>query len=233
VSDIRNFSAFAAHRSPDETAAMLHAFTCIAVDVVEQHGGVVENVFGDSVLAVWNAYSECKDHPQQALAAAQELVRATRQLLASNQPISETSPVQPLALGIGLESGTAIVGSFGPSRRRAHAALGEPVSVANRIQQLTADLSLPILVGPSLAVQLGSDVLEPQGEYLLEGLSKHYGLFAPAGWAELVSTDPNWAASVAADPERQSDGAAEWSGWAEGPAQDASRPGSSNAPRFA
>lgn len=239
VADIRNFSAFAAHRSPDETAVLLHAFTCIAVDVVEQHGGVVENVVGDSVLAVWNAYSECKDHPQQAMAAAQELVRATRQLLASNQPISEASPVQPLALGIGLESGLAIVGSFGPSRRRAHAALGEPVSVANRIQQLTADLSLPILAGPQLASALPPSGLEPQGEYLLEGLSKHYGLFAPAGWSELISTDPQWAASVLADPDRPSEGHAEWSGWADGQAHatgaapDAKRPGSSTAPRFA
>ena len=151
VADIRNFSAFAAHRPAEEVAAVLHAFCCIAVDVVEQHGGVVENVVGDSVLAVWNAYSECSIHPDQAAKAAKELLSATRQLLASSQPTLENSPVQPLALGVGLETGSAIVGSFGPARRRAHAALGEPVSVASRIQQMTLDLSVPILVGPEMA----------------------------------------------------------------------------------
>ena len=235
VADIRNFSAFAAHRPPAETAALLHAFCCIAVDVVEQHDGVVENVAGDSILAVWNAYSDCQDHPQQAMAAAQEFVHATRALLASNQPILETSPVQPLALGIGLESGPAIVGTFGPSRRRVHAALGEPVSVASRIQKMTADLSMPILVGPQLAASLPATGLQAQGEYLLEGLSRHYALFAPAAWPELVSTDANWAVSVAAESERRPEAGTIWSGWADGRSNASSsgseRPVLATAPR--
>lgn len=232
VADIRNFSAFAAHRPPAETAALLHSFCCIAVDVVEQHGGVVENVVGDSVLAVWNADPYCEDHPARALAAARELVRSTRSLFASSTPITEHGPVQPLALGVGLESGTAIVGSFGPERRRAHAALGEPVSVANRIQQMTADLSMPILLGPQMAALLPGQGLEPQGEYLLEGLSRHYPLYAPAGWAELVSVDPKWAESVVAAPDRAVDNV-EWTRWSNltktGPsaagASPAARPG--------
>jgi len=204
--DIRNFSAFAAHRSPEESAALLHAFCCIAVDVVEQHGGVVENVIGDSVVAVWNAYPNGSIHAQASLAAAQELMRATRSLLASGGPVSECSVVQPLALGIGLETGTAIVGSFGPARRRAHATLGEAVSVASRIQAMTADLSIPILLGPQLAARLGAAAVEPLGDYLLEGLSKHYSLFAPQAWAELVPEDPQWLeTAIAGDSHADAD----------------------------
>ncbi len=210
VADIRNFSSFAAHKPAEETAAMLHAFCCIAVDVVEQHGGVVENVVGDSVLAVWNAYSDCADHPRQALLAAQELLRATRTLLAPSQPPHEDSPVQPLALGVGLESGVAVVGSFGPARRRAHAALGEPVSVAARLQQMTLDLSMPILIGPQLAMQLPQGSTEPLGEYLLEGLSRQYALHAPTAWAELVPTEPLWAATAS---ERGGNDNFKWSAW--------------------
>lgn len=211
VADIRNFSSFAAHRPADETAVLLHAFCCIAVEVVERHGGVVENVVGDSILAVWNASSERTDHPMQALSAAKELLRATRQLLQSNQPVPEGSPVQPLALGVGLETGSAIVGSFGPARRRAHAALGEPVSVASRIQKMTTDLSMPILVGPRMAASLPADNTESLGEYLLEGLGQHYRLFAPTAWGELVPVDPHWA-SAATGGERSGDSSG-WSGW--------------------
>lgn len=213
VADIRNFSSFAAHKPAEETAAMLHAFCCIAVDVVEQHGGVVENVVGDSVLAVWNAYSDCPDHPKQALLAAQELLRATRTLLTPSQPPHEDSPVQPLALGVGLESGVAVVGSFGPARRRAHAALGEPVSVAARLQQMTLDLSMPILIGPQLASQLPQGSTEPLGEYLLEGLSRQYALHAPTAWAELVPAEPLWAsAATAAEGGGES---SKWAGWSD------------------
>lgn len=220
VADIRNFSSFAAHKPAEETAAMLHAFCCIAVDVVEQHGGVVENVVGDSVLAVWNAYSDCADHPKQALAAAQELLRATRTLLAPSQPPHEDSPVQPLALGVGLESGIAVVGSFGPARRRAHAALGEPVSVAARLQQMTLDLSMPILMGPQLAKQLPEGSTEALGEYLLEGLARQYALHVPTAWAELVPTEPLWAATASARDVTDSQ---RWSGWADSGAPASSR----------
>lgn len=211
VADIRNFSAFAAHRPPQESVALLHAFSTIAVDVVERHGGVVERVAGDSIVAVWNAVSACEAHPDQALAAARELVAATRSLLASNRLDSDGGPVQPLALGVGLESGTAIVGSFGPARRRAHAALGEPVSVASRIQQMTADLSVPILIGPRQAARLRPDSTESLGEYLLEGLGRHYQLFVPVAWAELVPVDPGWATAASAT-ERQTE-AASWTRW--------------------
>lgn len=197
VADIRNFSAFAAHRPPDETTALLHAFCCIAVDVVETHGGVVENVVGDSVMAVWNAYSDCPDHAAQALAAAQELVRATRGLLEPKRPVHDADLVPPLALGVGIESGDAIVGSFGPQRRRAHAALGEPVSVAVRLQKMTQELSFPILLGPQLAKLLPADRTELVGEYLLEGLTRHYGVHAPVGWAGLVDADAVWHSAAA------------------------------------
>ncbi len=219
VADIRNFSAFATHADPAEVAALLHAFCCEAVDVVERHGGMVENVSGDSILAVWTAQGDRRDHSAAALAAAKELTRTTRSLLAARVPVTEHSLIQPLALGIGLETGIAIVGSFGPTRRRAHAALGEPVTVANRIQQMTSDLSMPIVLGPQLAARLTPEGVEPLGEYLLEGLGKHYTLYAPVGWADLVSVDSEWASSAVGTGERQTE-TAEWSRWGE-----ATRPG--------
>lgn len=215
VADIRNFSAFAAHRPPEATVALLHAFSTITVDVIERHGGVVERVAGDSILAVWNAVSPCETHAEQAMDAARELLPALRSLLTSNRLETDAGPVQPLALGIGIESGVAIVGSFGPARRRAHAALGEPVSVAARIQQMTADLSVPIVVGPRLASRLQPGATESLGEYLLEGLGRHYQLFVPTSWAELVPVDPGWASAASAS-DRQAEGqgdGVDWNRW--------------------
>jgi hypothetical protein len=97
-------------------------------------------------------------------------------------------PVQPLALGVGLESGTAVVGSFGPARRRAHVALGEPVSVASRLQQMTQDLSMPVLIGQQLAQALPADVERmPWATTCSKGWVKQYTLFAPADWVDLDS----------------------------------------------
>ncbi|MCU0920416.1 MAG: adenylate/guanylate cyclase domain-containing protein [Burkholderiaceae bacterium] len=192
VADIRNFSAFAQHRPPEETAALLHAFYCVAVDIVEQHGGVVEQIAGDSVLAVWNAYADCHEHPQRALQAAKALLRETRSLLARRPDPAHGQLVQALALGIGLECGLAVVGSFGPARRRSHAALGEPVSVASRLQKMTQDLSMPLLIGPQMAPQLPQQSTESLGDFLLEGLSRPYRLYGAADFADLGSPEDPW-----------------------------------------
>lgn len=205
AADIRNFSAFAAHRPPEETAALLHAFYCLAVEVVEQHHGVVENVVGDSVMAVWNAYDDCQDHPRQALQAGKELLRATRGLLTRPIDAQEPPQVQPLALGVGIETGSAVVGSFGPARRRAHAALGEAVSVASRLQQMTQDLSMPLLIGPALAATLSPGEAEGLGDYLLEGMARQYAVFVPADWADLIPGDQLWTDTASGRPQSLGD----------------------------
>ncbi len=195
---VRNFAALAAEAPVQELAALLHAYACLAVDVVERHGGVVEHVVGDALIAVWNGAGACPDHGRRAADAARDLVRTTRVLFASRRPVAERSRVQPLAVGVGLESGSVLVATYGPARRRAHAALGEAVNLAQRLQQLTADLSLPILVGPRLAGQLPPAAVEPVGVYLLEEIGRDVSVSVLAGWAELVEIDPAWAASATA-----------------------------------
>lgn len=218
VADIRNFSAFATNASPTEVAALLHAFCCDAVEIVEKHGGMVDNINGGSILAVWLARDDGSAHAVAALQAARELISSTRGLLSARVKVRENSLIQPLALGIGLESGEAIVGSFGPARRRAHAALGEPVSVANRLQQMTSDLSMPIVLGPQLASLLPEPEVEPLGEYLLEGgTGRHSELFAPAGWEELISVDSEWAHSVSGRLDSGFEGS-DWKRWSKAPA---------------
>ena len=51
--DIRNFSAYNETRPPDETAAVLHTFISRATEIVERHGGLIQAVQGDAILAVW------------------------------------------------------------------------------------------------------------------------------------------------------------------------------------
>lgn len=165
--DLRNFSVWSEARPAQEVAAILDEFLRIANEVVESHGGLVEVIEGDAVLAVWNGSSPCPDHPARALAAA----RALYDRLVPRLPSPGDDPIlPPLALGIGLESGLALIGSLGPARRRQHSVLGLPVTRAVRLQAMTADLAWPILVGPELARRHPDPGLIDQGEFLLEGL---------------------------------------------------------------
>ncbi len=210
VCSIRNFSAMASVAVPNELAAFLHAYVCLVVDAIKRHHGMVEQIAGDVVTAIWS--DSTSDTSRHAAMAARQIVQVTEALLASRRPVSEISRAQPLALGIGLEFGSVLLGSYGPASRRAHVALGDAVNVAAQLQILTADLSVPVLLGPRVAERLPSEVLESLGDYLLEGFERPTGLFALADWRDFAAGDPMWARSATAVGDVFAD-AGRWAKW--------------------
>ncbi|HSI55835.1 MAG: CHASE2 domain-containing protein [Ramlibacter sp.] len=195
VADVRNFSAYCEARSPEDAARVLHRFYTTASDIVQAHGGAVEEMVGDSLIAVFNGSQPCEDHPIHALAAAREIwLRCTEEL-----PNVPPQGLEPLGLGVGVESGMALLGSFGPVGRRVHAVLGQTITVAMRLQDMTQELACPVLVGAEAAERIGvpfdqSDLaLKPLGSFLLPGLrhsSKVFtlrSLMQPGGDAEQQS----------------------------------------------
>ncbi len=165
--DLRNFSSYCEGRPPEETATVLHLFYTTATRVVEGHGGVVEQMVGDGLMAVWNGSAPCADHGARAIAAADELWRA----LSAQLPNRSTRRTPALDVGMGLESGTVLVGSFGAAGRRVHTVLGETVTVASRLESMTAELAYPILLGPQLMAAAKPANAIWLGEFLLPGLS--------------------------------------------------------------
>jgi class 3 adenylate cyclase len=187
--DLRNFSRFGEARAPEEAAAMLHYFFTRATEIVEAHGGVLREFRGDGVLAIWRAAD--LQAAESALAAASALTVA---LEASLMPEPSLQGLEPLALGVSIEQGPVLVGSIGPAHRRTHTLLGDTVSITLRIQEMTAELAQPILIGECAARQLGNRGLVSQGSYLLSGLQTPHTLFAPAPSAnvpKLFSASPS------------------------------------------
>ncbi len=173
--DLRNFAAFGEARPPEEAAAVLHFFFVRATEIVESHGGRIHEFKGDGLLAVWDGQNTAA--AKQAMLAAQEM---QQQSIDHNLFPQKPPPgLEPLALGIGIEQGPALIGSIGPANRRSHTLLGDTVSITLRIQEMTADLAQPILIGECAARQLSDFRLESQGSYLLSGLRIPHCLFAP------------------------------------------------------
>lgn len=173
--DLRNFSAYCEGRPPEETAMVLHLFFTTASRIVEEHGGVVEQMVGDSLLAVWNGSSPCADHGKRALDAAEALWRAC----APQLPRIDSPVVPALDIGIGVETGSVLIGSFGPAARRTHTVLGEAVTVATRLQALTGELAYPILTGANVAaLRRDTGGLLQLGDFLLNGLTRPRTVYA-------------------------------------------------------
>lgn len=172
--DLRNFSAYGEARPPEESAALLHYFFVRTTAIVEKHHGRVHEFKGDSLLALWDGSGS--GPATHALRAAEEMQRALEDMLPHTPPAG----LEPLALGLGIEQGPVLVGSIGPAHRRSHTLLGETVTITLRIQEMTAELAQPILIGECAARHLSDQGLESQGSYLLAGLRTPHLLFAPA-----------------------------------------------------
>lgn len=174
VVDLRNFSAYCEGRSPEESATVLHLFYTTVDRIVSAHGGEVEHMVGDSIMAVWNGSSPCPQHPQKAVEAAEQIwYECVAQL-----PNVASRQTPPLDVGIGVESGEILIGSFGPANRRAHTVLGETVTVASRLENLTAELAYSILLGPQVVQRAQPAKSKPLGDFLLVGLSKPHKIYS-------------------------------------------------------
>ena len=183
--DLRNFAAFGESRPPEESAAVLHFFFTRATRIVEKFGGRVHEFKGDGLIAVWD--TQDGNAAERALRAAREMREIE---IAEMLPEDSPAGLEPLALGIGIEQGSVLIGSVGPAHRRGHVLLGDTVTIVFRIQELTADLAHPILVGGNAAnklneEQLKDEKLESQGHFLLSGLRTPHHLFAPPSAAKL------------------------------------------------
>ena len=164
--DLRNFSAYCEARAPEDAATVLHLFYTALDRIVTEHGGVVEQMVGDGLTAVWNGSSPCNQHAKKALQAAEVIWKEG----VAQLPKVASRKTPPLDIGIGIETGPVMVGSFGPARRRVHTVMGEAVSVAARLESLTAELGYPVLIGPKAQAQAECAKAQKIGDFLLAGM---------------------------------------------------------------
>ncbi len=127
--DIRGFTTMAESEDPKDTVAMLNQFFTAMADVVFEHGGNLDKFIGDCVMAVWGPPQAHPDDPARAVSAALEMQEVMRGLNARRLADGR----RPIEVGIGINTGSAIVGFMGSSERHEFTAIGDSVNVAARL----------------------------------------------------------------------------------------------------
>jgi class 3 adenylate cyclase len=141
--DIRSFTARAANLKPDEAVNLLNQFLHAMVEVVEgEHGGMINKFLGDGFMALFGVDSDEYNHADKALAAGCDLERRVERL---NLDLA-TRGEEPIRIGIGINSGRAIVGSIGSSERMEFTVIGNTVNVASRIEALNKTVNTTLLI---------------------------------------------------------------------------------------
>lgn len=122
--DIRGFTTMSSHMPPEEVVRFLNAFFGEAVDAVEKHGGVIDKFIGDCVMALWGAIDQREDGARKCIAAGLELVERAKGITVNGLP---------LEIGIGINTGPAVVGAIGANQRLDYTAIGATVNLAARL----------------------------------------------------------------------------------------------------
>jgi len=153
--DLGDLTGLAEALPPDAVAAMLREYLTEMSEVVFRHGGTVVTCAGDGLVAVYNAPLDDPEHATNAIRTALELLEQTQRVSARWQPRLGAS----VRSGIGVATGEAVVGLMGPDDRLAYTALGATVDLGARLQTLTAEYGVAILIADATRRALGADVL--------------------------------------------------------------------------
>jgi adenylate cyclase len=153
--DVRGFSRLAETMEPKQLVRMLNAFFERMVDVVFSHQGVLDKFIGDALMAVWGAPIRKRNHARAAVAAAREMLEATG--LFNQSAASQGWP--RLDVGVGVNTGEAVIGTVGSSRRMEYTVMGDAVNLASRICDLASGGQ--VLVSEETVKEIAEDGGEP------------------------------------------------------------------------
>ena len=142
--DIRSYTALAEDKSPMEIVSLLNTHFDAMNNAVENGGGEVDKLIGDSIMAVF-------DNPLCAVEAAQQMVRSR---IEENASARETGTPE-IAVSIGLSCGNVVVGNIGSRYKMDFTLIGDPVNVASRVEALTRYYGVDIIVTGEVVEQLG------------------------------------------------------------------------------
>ncbi|MGH8247811.1 MAG: adenylate/guanylate cyclase domain-containing protein, partial [Gammaproteobacteria bacterium] len=128
-SDIRSFTTLTEQREPEDLVLQLNEYFGEMTEVVLEHGGIVDKFIGDGILALFGAPIPLARDSEAAVGAAVAMLESLKRL--NEKWAARGWPA--LQIGIGINTGEAIVGSIGSRRKREFTALGDTVNVASRI----------------------------------------------------------------------------------------------------
>ena len=173
--DIRSFTTIVEAREPAETIELLNDYYTLMMDAIGAEGGVVNQMVGDGLMAIFGAPVPREDHRRRAVSAARQMVELIR-LFNEDRAAQDKLQIQ---IGIGIASGPVVAGYTGTLHRATYTCVGDTVNVAARLESHTKELNRPILIDDHTRAGLdGGIAVEAQGELLMKGKTEPVKVYA-------------------------------------------------------
>ena len=180
-SDVRGFTAMAESMKPPEVVRVLNAYFEQMVESVFQHHGMLDKFIGDGLMAVFGAPRDVADH---ALCAVRCALDMRQRLIAVNATLREAG-LSELNIGIGLHTGTVVVGNIGSTKRTEYTAIGDNVNLAARLESQTKEQGVDILMSEATFRTIADAVVADRlGEVQVKGKQRGVVIYALRGMRE-------------------------------------------------
>ena len=145
MSDIRNFTTISEQMEPEEVVEMLNAWFKLSCKPILDRGGVVDKFIGDAIMAVFGAPVTRPDAAGDALESALEMATAALEFRSWMRERFPEKSLPDFDIGVGVHSGTAVIGNIGHEQRIEYTVIGDAVNVAARIEGLTKTVGCRVL----------------------------------------------------------------------------------------
>jgi len=188
-SDMRGFTSISEtyKKDPQGLTALMNRFLTPLTNAILSRKGTIDKYMGDAIMAFWNAPLDDKDHEVNACEAALDMLERVDELNQAREleAKEEGRPFIPLNVGVGLNTGTCVVGNMGSDQRFDYSVFGDSVNLASRLEGQSKEYGFPIIVGSrtALAVKDRFAILELDF-IMVKGKKEPEVIYAIAGRAD-------------------------------------------------
>jgi class 3 adenylate cyclase len=164
MADLRGFSPLAERLLPEDCLAVLNNYFEVMIDVIMDHGGIIDELLGDAMLLIFGAPLVQEDHALRAVSCAVAMQRSMEIVNRAN--VGQDLP--KIEMGIGISSGEVVVGNIGSRRRTKFGVVGSHVNLAARIE--SRSVGGQVLISDGTYRRCAGQVeVEPQAEFIAKG----------------------------------------------------------------
>ena len=173
--DIRGFTTLAESQPPEETIELLNTYYTLMFDAISGHGGIVSQIAGDGLMAIFGAPLPLADHEDAAARTALDMIEMI-DLFNVDQAAAGKAPIR---IGIGIATGDMVAGYTGTQARATYTCIGDTVNLAARLEAHTKEAKRAILVdGATRAALLGDIAVDALGLVTIRGKVQQVDVFA-------------------------------------------------------